>query len=124
MRRMDTINVIPFIDIMLVLLAMVLTTATFIVEGRLDIRLPESEQGSPEPSPEGIELAIDASGAVFLESERLEIDTLASRLDRVHRATPVVLRVDREASFADFVAVIDLLKARALERLTIRTRNP
>ena len=42
MKRMDQINVIPFIDIMLVLLAIVLTTATFIVEGRLEIRLPEA----------------------------------------------------------------------------------
>ena len=41
MKRIDGINVIPFIDIMLVLLAIVLTTATFIVEGRLEIRLPE-----------------------------------------------------------------------------------
>jgi biopolymer transport protein ExbD len=33
MKRIDTINVIPFIDIMLVLLVMVLTTATFIKTG-------------------------------------------------------------------------------------------
>ncbi len=40
MKRFDQINVIPFIDIMLVLLAIVLTTATFISQGRLDINVP------------------------------------------------------------------------------------
>jgi hypothetical protein len=43
MKRMDQINVIPFIDVMLVLLAIVLTTATFLIEGRLPIRLPAAE---------------------------------------------------------------------------------
>lgn len=42
MKRIDTINVIPFIDIMLVLLAIVLTTATFISRGVIEVHYPES----------------------------------------------------------------------------------
>jgi biopolymer transport protein ExbD len=121
---MDTINVIPFIDIMLVLLAIVLTTATFIVEGRLDIRLPESEAHAKAAPTARLEIGIDARGGIFLDSEPVAADTLASRLDQVATATPIVLRVDEEARFADFVAVVDLLKARALDRLTILTRTP
>ncbi len=41
MKRIDTINVIPFIDIMLVLLVMVLTTATFIRTGLIPVDLPD-----------------------------------------------------------------------------------
>jgi biopolymer transport protein ExbD len=121
---MDTINVIPFIDIMLVLLAIVLTTATFIVEGRLDIRLPEADTDSRETPVDRLEIGIDATGGIFLDSEPVAAATLASRLDQVPMATPIVLRVDEEARFADFVAVVDLLKARALDRLTILTRSP
>ena len=71
MKRMDQINVIPFIDIMLVLLAIVLTTATFIVEGRLQIRLPAATSQTPPPAVERVEIAVDAAGGLFLGGEPL-----------------------------------------------------
>ena len=43
MKKFDQINVIPFIDIMLVLLAIVLMTATFIAQGKIDVNLPTSK---------------------------------------------------------------------------------
>lgn len=42
-KRFDSINVIPFIDIMLVLLVMVLTTATFIKQGIIPVDLPQAK---------------------------------------------------------------------------------
>jgi len=42
-KKFDSINVIPFIDIMLVLLVMVLTTATFIKQGVIPVALPEAK---------------------------------------------------------------------------------
>ena len=122
MKRMDQINVIPFIDIMLVLLAIVLTTATFISEGRLDIRLPESTSQSRLETP-SVEIAIDAEGGLFVDAVPLPIETLGIRLAAMDRATPIVLRVDAATRFARFVAVIDQLKARQLDRLTILTRQ-
>ena len=123
MKRMDTINVIPFIDIMLVLLAIVLTTATFLVEGRLDIRLPKA---AVEPRPEitePVEIAIGARGEYYLGAAPVELDPLALQLSVLDTQTPVVLRVDAHAQFERFVAVIDLLKRRGLERVSILTRD-
>ena len=124
MKRMDTINVIPFIDIMLVLLAIVLTTATFIVEGRLDVRLPEAKSASAPPPAESLELTVDAEGRMYVGTRALSLSMLAERLDAAAKDTPILLRVDEEARFAAFVAVVDLLKARGLDRLTIMTRTP
>ena len=42
---MDSINIVPFIDIMLVLLVIVLTSATFIAQGKIPIAIPKA-QGS------------------------------------------------------------------------------
>lgn len=129
MRRMDQINVIPFIDIMLVLLAIVLTTATFIVEGRLQIRLPTASTQTPPPALERVEIAIDADGALFFADEPLGtgeagLTSLGPRLDEVTLDTPIVLRVDAGTRFEQFIAVVDLLKGRGLERLSILTRQP
>ncbi len=129
MRRMDQINVIPFIDIMLVLLAIVLTTATFIVEGRLEIKLPEAQTETPAEALKPIEIAVDADGGLFVDSQPLglgseAIASLAPRLDGLDPATPIALRVDARARFERFIAVVDLLKARDLERITVITRQP
>jgi biopolymer transport protein ExbD len=129
MKRMDQINVIPFIDIMLVLLAIVLTTATFIVEGRLQIRLPAASSQTMAPAVERLEIAIDAAGGLYLGGEPIGIGAdglgaLEPRLDAVTLDTPIVLRVDAQTRFEQFIAVVDRLKGRGLERLTILTRRP
>jgi biopolymer transport protein ExbD len=129
MRRMDQINVIPFIDIMLVLLAIVLTTATFIAEGRLQIRLPAAA-AKPLSVPEHpLEIAVEAGGTLYLNAEPIgtgaaALARLDERLNGLASGTPVVLRVDAAARFEQFVAVVDRLKARGLERLSILTRQP
>jgi biopolymer transport protein ExbD len=126
---MDQINVIPFIDIMLVLLAIVLTTATFIVEGRLEIKLPEAQSEAPAQLLDPIEIAVDADGGLFVDTQPLgtgpeAVASLAPRLEGLDPATPVSLRVDARARFEHFIAVIDLLKVRELERVTVITRQP
>jgi biopolymer transport protein ExbD len=128
MKRMDQINVIPFIDVMLVLLAIVLTTATFIVEGRLPIRLPTAETQAEPVVTEPVEIAIDATGQIFWAGEGLgmgpaALTDLAPRLAALSPQTPVVLRVDAQARFEAFVGVIDRLKAQGLERVSILTRR-
>ena len=88
MKRMDTINVIPFIDIMLVLLAIVMTTATFIVEGRLNIRLPKAEaQARAEPM-ERVEIGIGREGEFYLDAAPVELKPLTERLSAVEFHRP------------------------------------
>ena len=129
MKKMDQINVIPFIDIMLVLLAIVLTTATFIVEGRLQIRLPTAANQTAPETLDPREIAIGADGQLFFQAQALGIGApglaaLAPKLADLGPTTPIVLRVDAQSRFADFIAVVDQLKARGLERLSILTRRP
>lgn len=122
MKRMDTINVIPFIDIMLVLLAIVLTTATFLVEGRLDIRLPKAAAAPEAEVAEQVEVAVAQDGTYYLDGAAVELQPLAERLAVLSPRTAVILRVDAKAQFEWFVAVVDLLKARGLQRVSILTQ--
>lgn len=124
MKRMDTINVIPFIDIMLVLLAIVLTTATFLAEGRLDIRLPEAQGAAEANAHPRVEIGIDESGGLFLDAKPVGMEALGQRLDALAPQTPITLRVDARSRFEHFVGVVDLLEARSLQRLTILTSRP
>ncbi|KAA6184852.1 biopolymer transporter ExbD [Thiohalocapsa marina] len=124
MKRMDTINVIPFIDIMLVLLAIVLATATFIAEGKLEIALPEAREQSAMVERDPSEIAVDRDGGLYFDALPVSLDTLSARLNTLATDTPIRLRVDAGAEFGRFVTVVDLLKARGLQRVSIITQSP
>ena len=123
MRRFDQINVIPFIDIMLVLLAIVLTTATFIAQGQIKVSLPEAKSAAPADGQPAIVITLNAAGDIFVDNQAATIDTLNTRLDTLKKDQAIVFRVDKKTAFGQFVAVIDALKSRGLDHLTIRTTS-
>ncbi|MET0071315.1 MAG: TonB system transport protein ExbD [Candidatus Thiodiazotropha sp.] len=123
MRRFDQVNVIPFIDIMLVLLAIVLTTATFIYQGKISLDLPEAEHAETLSDLDGVEIAIDAQQQIFFNQAAVDAEALGRELALLTAQTPVVLYVDKSVPFDRFVTVIDLLKANKLEKLSIVARG-
>ena len=123
MKPVCTINVIPFIDIMLVLLAIVLTTATFIAQGKLEIDLPEASGKEAPMKEERVELAIDRGEQLYYQEQPVDLKGLRARLGDLSPTTPIVLRVDTEVPFGRFVAVVDILKLEQLDRLTILTKE-
>lgn len=125
MKPLAQVNVIPFIDIMLVLLAVVLTTATFVAQGKIPLELPQGTHSLPLKDYQAIELLIDAEGHLYLDQKIIDHDALAEFAEGVSdRSTPIQLRVDAHSAFEHFVNVIDVLKARGLLNVSIITQRP
>ncbi len=124
MKRFDQINVIPFIDIMLVLLAIVLTTATFISTQQLKLDLPAAENSSSPHPEETVNISIDTGLAFYFEKQPVSLTTLEKKLQPLASETAIVLSVDKAVAFEQFIQVIDLLKTRNLENLSIVVKNP
>ncbi len=122
-KRFDEINVIPFIDIMLVLLVMVLTTATFVNQGIIPIELPEAKAAAKESTKKEVTIYVNAKGELFIEKERVDLKTLELRLSKLSKDQTVVLRSDKESRFQDFVSVMDILKRLNHEQLYIVTKE-
>ncbi len=122
-KRFDEINVIPFIDIMLVLLVMVLTTATFIKQGVIPIELPEAKASKKEDVKKEITIYVNAKGEMFFEKEKVDIKGLEEKLSSISKDQTVVLRSDKESRFQDFVNVMDILKKLNHEQLYIVTKE-
>lgn len=122
-KRFDEINVIPFIDIMLVLLVMVLTTATFIKQGVIPVNLPEAKTADKEEIKNEVTIYVNDEGKIFLEKEELTLLVLEEKLSQVHKTQTVILRSDKESKFQDFVSVMDILKRLGHEQLYIVTKD-
>ncbi|MDO9266278.1 MAG: TonB system transport protein ExbD [Sulfurimonas sp.] len=122
-KRFDEINVIPFIDIMLVLLVMVLTTATFVNHGIIPIELPQAKASKKEDAKKEMTIYVNASGELFFEKEKVDLKTLEEKLSTISKEQTVVLRSDKESKFQDFVSVMDILKRLNHEQLYIVTKE-
>jgi len=70
-KPMASMNVIPFIDIMLVLLVMVLTTATFIRQGIIPVDLPEAKSADKKSDNKEVTIYVTKKGEIFLNKDRV-----------------------------------------------------
>ena len=121
--KKEPLNIVPFIDIMLVLLAMVLSISTFIAKGEIQINLPKSKTADvPKEAPEQRIVQVDAMGDYFLDSQKLSFEELA-QIANLSREQPVLLRVDKDSTFDHFIQVIDLFKANNHENFRIATEK-
>ena len=68
-KKFDTINVVPFIDIMLVLLVIVLTTATFVAKGIIPVDLPSSESATKQDNKQNLTITIKSNGEILFDKE-------------------------------------------------------
>lgn len=111
-RRMDSINIVPFIDIMLVLLVIVLTSATFIAQGKIPIALPQA-QGLDKitQSLKNVEIAIDAQGQYYLDKMPMSLESIQSEISKIPKETPILLRGDQKSYFEKFVALVGILNS-------------
>ncbi|HMK88693.1 MAG TPA: biopolymer transporter ExbD [Methylocystis sp.] len=120
-RPFETINVIPFVDIMLVLLAIVLTTASFIATGRIPVSLPQASTTAEKQKDRIIELS--AEGEVYLDGKSVSKDLLEERLRELPSETPILIRADRATRFQSFVDVADILKKLKILKVSIQTKS-
>lgn len=125
MKRFDQINMIPFIDIMLVLLAIVLTTASFVSKGLIEVDIPSAKKAtvsSSEPT-ESIEIAVNINNELFFNEQAIEYEQLAENLEAYETDQRFVVRMDKKTDFEQFVKVIDILKAGNFEKLSIQAEK-
>ena len=122
-KKFDSINVIPFIDIMLVLLVMVLTTATFIKQGVIPVELPKAKDSKKEDLKKEISIYVNVKGEMFYEKDKVDAKELEKRLAQIPKTQTVVLRSDKQSRFQDFVTVMDILKRLKHEQLYIVTKE-
>ena len=123
MKPISQINVIPFIDIMLVLLAIVLTTATFIAQGTIPVSLPRAQHGVSLNESKSIEITITHEGRYYWQEQIVLSEELDTRLRDLSKDTHLLLKVDASSKFDSFVNVVDRLKGHQLSNISIVTEN-
>ncbi len=122
MKKFDQINIIPFVDIMLVLLAIVLMTASFIAKDKIKVSIPNSNSNIKLNSTDIIGLiTITEAGDIYKDKEKITISQLDKELSVWQKSKSITLKVDSNAKFQSFVDVTSLLNTYGLKKLSIAT---
>lgn len=120
MDEMENINIIPLVDVMLVLLTIVLTTATFVANGKIPVDLAQSSQAAPlDVDPVVITLTRD-KGLYVNDQKTADV---AASLRGLRPDTPVVIRADAAVAVADFVTLADVVKAQGFNRVGLEVKR-
>jgi biopolymer transport protein ExbD len=122
-ERFDKMNVVPFIDIVLVLLVIVLATASFVNNKTIKIDLPSASTKKAEDK-KSIVIAIDKEGKYFYNKEELSFEIMQAKLNALDPKKDMVsLHTDKLTPFDYFVKVIDVMKAKGFENISIVTKQ-
>ena len=122
LNKKDGLNIVPFIDIMLVLLAIVLSISTFIAQGKIAVNLPSAKSAQQDKEDEKkVSVVIDKDNKFFIDDVEISEDELKDKLNAVDIKTLIELKSDKNAKFDSFVKVIDILKEKGHENFAIQT---
>jgi len=69
---MTEINVTPLVDVVLVLLVLMMVTATAMAQKTIQVELPKARSGDADSSKKPLMVAVDESGALFVDTDRLD----------------------------------------------------
>jgi len=117
-RDIDQINVIPLVDVMLVLLVIVLTTATFISSGQIPVNLAKAkEAGTRKDAP--IIITLTADGTLFLNDRTVPEGGLQGALTAEPRESAVVVRADKVTLLERFVSVVDEVRGLGFQQVSL-----
>jgi biopolymer transport protein ExbD len=121
-KPFDSMNVIPFVDIMLVLLTIVLTTSSFIATGRIPVHLPQASKSVTETD-KVVTIELTLSGYVYLEGKATTLDGLRAATEPLKRDTAFLIRADRDITLQRFIDVTDVLKQMGFSRVAVQTKD-
>jgi biopolymer transport protein ExbD len=109
-HELNQINVIPLVDVMLVLLVIVLTTATFISTGQIPVDLANATEAADRKDVPLV-ITLTADGQLYLNDSAVPEQGLKSVLGQHPRESLVVVRADKVTILERFVHVVDEIRS-------------
>ncbi len=121
-KEFDYINMIPFIDVMLVLLTIVLMTSTFVAGGIIPVELPKVVAEHEKTMKSNI-VEIDSTGVIYYQGKQVTLPDLRQKVVSVPRDASFLIRADKNIPLQNFVEVIDVIKTLGFKKISLQTEQ-
>lgn len=129
-REEPEINLVPMIDVLLVILIFLTITTTYSKFSELEINLPQAASGKPSENTNVIDVGITATGNYLVNGVTLKqtgTDAVSSALKEAAGGRPdpvIVIHADAEATHQSVVRVMEAARRAGYNHITFSTENP
>ena len=120
-KEFSSINIIPLVDIMLVLLVIVLITATFVVQGNIPVQLPQA-RSNHQQNLKGLNITIQEDGRIFFDGQPIDLINLEHKITTYSKDTQIIIFADKSAKVQYLVSLLDILKRLDFKNVSIKTQ--
>lgn len=131
-RPMSEINVVPYIDVMLVLLVIFMITAPLLTQG-VDVDLPQADaEPLPSEADDPVVVSVNRAGEIFIDigenkDQPVDSETLVTRIQAVLKykpKTPILVRGDAGVAYGRVVEAMVLVQAGGAPSVGLITEPP
>lgn len=122
------INLIPLIDVLLVILIFLMVTTTYSRYAELQINLPTADANKPEERPNQINVAVDGQGKYVINKSAIAFrspDSFADELKRAAGGTPdpvIIINADAAATHQSVINIMEAARIAGYSRITFTTQ--
>jgi biopolymer transport protein TolR len=120
---MSDINVVPLVDVMLVLLIIFMVTAPMMMVG-VEINLPQTKAQSIKTQEDPLVLTVNKNGEIFLEEHTMKLEELGTKIETIfkyRRDKEVILRADKDIPYGFVINVMAEVKRAGVVKLGMVT---
>jgi biopolymer transport protein ExbD len=119
-----SINIIPLVDIVLVVLIIFMVTASYIVTPAIEIELPKASTGEPKTNTI-LSLVITKEGDLYLNNKKIDLAALRTYIqeNRDQQELEAVIAADASVAHGRVVELIDTVKAEGIVKFAINTEH-
>ncbi|KIO49839.1 biopolymer transporter ExbD [Nitrosospira sp. NpAV] len=124
------INLVPMIDVLLVILIFLMITTTYSKFSELEISLPQAASDKTSEHPNVIEVSVNASGGYMVGRKSIEYsgaEGLSAELRATAGSRPdpvIVINADANATHQSVIAIMEAARMAGYNRITFTTENP
>src|SRR5690606_19123780 len=129
-REEPDINLIPMIDVLLVILIFLMVTTTFTRFAEIKINLPTAEAERPAEQTNEVHVAIDPEGRYVIDRNEVAFRSVESFAEHMREASAgmkepvVVINADAKATHQSVIHVMEAARLAGLSRITFATQSP
>jgi len=121
------INVVPLVDIVLVVLIIFMVAAPLVMQPKIDITLPKSASTDIDKSKSPLKIVIGKKGELFVNNISLSIDELKVQSQVAVQKNPdisAILVADKDVTLELITSVIDAVKTQGLKKIAFSIQKP
>lgn len=114
------INVVPLVDIILVVLIIFMVTAPLVLKPTIDVDLPQASSGESKEAPKTIEVVVKKDGQVYFDGNNVNLDRLKELVTgeaQKNLESSVVLTADKDVTLDGLTKIIDVIKSSGIKKV-------